>query len=184
MKLLKMVRGCFIGSEPPWSATRPGVELKIVSFLSILVAFTVVCSTYVGKTCPSVFLPSVSLLSVWPHGKQQSFSQPKTVEFPHGTNSDMVHAAFVWITGITSPPTDVETLAVFLLHALRSSEYCVYIQLLFTFVLSPAQEFLTHEGYFVPDTGSSVGRGDVARFMLSLLSSNAWVKKGVAMTTK
>lgn len=54
----------------------------------------------------------------------------------------------------------------------------------FTFVLSPAQEFLTHEGYFVPDTGSSVGRGDVARFMLSLLSSNAWVKKGVAMTIK
>lgn len=47
-----------------------------------------------------------------------------------------------------------------------------------------AQEFLTHEGYFVPDSGSSVGRGDVARFMLSLLSSNAWVKKGVAMTIK
>lgn len=52
-----------------------------------------------------------------------------------------------------------------------------------------AQEFLTHEGYFVPDsngqpTGSRVGRGDVARFMLSLLNSNAWVKKGVAMTTK
>eukprot|EP00064_Thunnus_orientalis_P015539 superscaffoldBa00002896_g15593 len=51
------------------------------------------------------------------------------------------------------------------------------------------QEFLTHEGYFVPDsngqpTGSRVGRGDVARFMLSLLNSNAWVKKGVAMTTK
>ncbi|XP_029685270.1 flavin reductase (NADPH)-like [Takifugu rubripes] len=54
---------------------------------------------------------------------------------------------------------------------------------------SSAQEFLTYEGYFVPDgsgypKGSSVGRGDVARFMLSLLSSNAWVKKGVAMTTK
>ncbi|XP_070690132.1 flavin reductase (NADPH)-like [Pempheris klunzingeri] len=52
-----------------------------------------------------------------------------------------------------------------------------------------AQEFLTHEGYFVPDSsgqpaGSSVGRGDVARFMLSLLNSNAWVKRGVAMTTK
>ncbi|XP_076006977.1 flavin reductase (NADPH)-like [Genypterus blacodes] len=52
-----------------------------------------------------------------------------------------------------------------------------------------AQEFLTHEGYFVPDgngnaVGSSVGRGDVARFMLSLLNSNPWVKKGVAMTTK
>ncbi|MEQ2216578.1 hypothetical protein XENOCAPTIV_018631, partial [Xenoophorus captivus] len=48
-----------------------------------------------------------------------------------------------------------------------------------------AQEFLTHEGYFVPDcSGQTVGRGDVARFMLSLLNSNAWVKKGVAITTK
>ncbi|KAM9858759.1 flavin reductase (NADPH)-like [Aulostomus maculatus] len=52
-----------------------------------------------------------------------------------------------------------------------------------------AEEFLTHEGYFVPDNnghpvGSSVGRGDVARFILSLLNSNAWVKKGVAITTK
>ncbi|XP_068422477.1 flavin reductase (NADPH)-like isoform X1 [Clinocottus analis] len=52
-----------------------------------------------------------------------------------------------------------------------------------------AQEFLTHEGYFVPDSsgkpaGSAVGRGDVARFMLSLLNSNAWVKKGVAIVTK
>ncbi|MBN3295538.1 flavin reductase (NADPH) [Amia ocellicauda] len=52
-----------------------------------------------------------------------------------------------------------------------------------------AKEFLTHEGYFVPDdsgnpVGNSVARGDVARFMLSLLNSNAWVKKGVAMTTK
>lgn len=52
-----------------------------------------------------------------------------------------------------------------------------------------AQEFLTHEGYFVPDidghpANSSVGRGDVARFMLSLLNSNAWVRKGVAITTK
>ncbi|XP_033946701.1 flavin reductase (NADPH)-like [Gymnodraco acuticeps] len=52
-----------------------------------------------------------------------------------------------------------------------------------------AQEFLTHEGYFVPDgsglpVGSAVGRGDVARFMLSLLNSNAWVNKGVAITTK
>ncbi|XP_031705264.1 flavin reductase (NADPH)-like isoform X1 [Anarrhichthys ocellatus] len=48
-----------------------------------------------------------------------------------------------------------------------------------------AQEFLTHEGYFVPNSsGNSVGRGDVARFMLSLLNSNAWVKKGVAITTK
>ncbi|KAK2901811.1 flavin reductase (NADPH)-like [Channa argus] len=52
-----------------------------------------------------------------------------------------------------------------------------------------AQEFLTHEGYFVPDSngypaGSAVARGDVARFMLSLLNSNAWVKKGVAIVTK
>ncbi|XP_026198594.1 flavin reductase (NADPH)-like [Anabas testudineus] len=52
-----------------------------------------------------------------------------------------------------------------------------------------AQEFLTHEGYFVPDSngypvGSTIGRGDVARFMLSLVSSNAWVKKGVAIITK
>ncbi|XP_004072091.1 flavin reductase (NADPH) [Oryzias latipes] len=52
-----------------------------------------------------------------------------------------------------------------------------------------AQEFLTHEGYFVPESNnqpprSAVGRGDVARFMLSLLNSNAWVKKGVAITTK
>lgn len=58
-----------------------------------------------------------------------------------------------------------------------------------TNVSATAQEFLTHEGYFVPDnsgnpTGSSVARGDVARFMLSLLNSNAWVKRGVAMTTK
>lgn len=56
-------------------------------------------------------------------------------------------------------------------------------------VSSTAQEFLTNEGYFVPDSngnpaGSAVGRGDVARFMLSLLNSNAWVKKGVAITTK
>ncbi|KAM8760264.1 flavin reductase (NADPH)-like [Acanthopagrus schlegelii] len=52
-----------------------------------------------------------------------------------------------------------------------------------------AQEFLTHEGYFVPDSsgnpvGSTVARGDVARFMLSLLNSNAWIKGGVAITTK
>ncbi|XP_041856459.1 flavin reductase (NADPH)-like [Melanotaenia boesemani] len=52
-----------------------------------------------------------------------------------------------------------------------------------------AQEFLTHEGYFVPESNgqparSAVGRGDVARFMLSLLNSNAWVKQGVAITTK
>lgn len=52
-----------------------------------------------------------------------------------------------------------------------------------------AKEFLTHEGYFVLDSngvpvGGAVGRGDVARFMLSLLNSNAWVKQGVAITTK
>ncbi|AWP07480.1 putative flavin reductase (NADPH)-like [Scophthalmus maximus] len=52
-----------------------------------------------------------------------------------------------------------------------------------------AQEFLTDEGYFVPHdsgqpAGGAVGRGDVARFMLSLVSSNAWVKRGVAITTK
>ncbi|TNN60151.1 Flavin reductase (NADPH) [Liparis tanakae] len=52
-----------------------------------------------------------------------------------------------------------------------------------------AQEFLTQEGYFVPNgkdytVSHSVGRGDVARFMLSLLNSNAWVKKGVAIATK
>ncbi|KAM7415786.1 hypothetical protein PAMA_018042 [Pampus argenteus] len=52
-----------------------------------------------------------------------------------------------------------------------------------------AQEFMTHEGYFVPNNngqpvGSSVARGDVVRFMLSLLNTNAWLKKGVAMTTK
>ncbi|XP_037536170.1 flavin reductase (NADPH)-like [Nematolebias whitei] len=52
-----------------------------------------------------------------------------------------------------------------------------------------AQEFLTHEGYFVPDRSgqparSSVARGDVARFMLSLLNDDAWLKQGVAITTK
>ncbi|XP_028834229.1 uncharacterized protein LOC114789220 isoform X1 [Denticeps clupeoides] len=52
-----------------------------------------------------------------------------------------------------------------------------------------AKEILTHEGYFVPDErgspiGQTIARGDVARFMLSLLNSNAWVKKGVAMITK
>ncbi|XP_054630282.1 flavin reductase (NADPH)-like [Dunckerocampus dactyliophorus] len=54
---------------------------------------------------------------------------------------------------------------------------------------SSALEFLTHEGYCVPDSsgrpvGSTIGRGDVARFMLSLLNNNAWVKKGVAIITK
>lgn len=47
------------------------------------------------------------------------------------------------------------------------------------------QEFLTHEGYFVPAiSGTPVARGDVARYMLSLLNNNAWIKKGVAITTK
>ncbi|XP_061528358.1 flavin reductase (NADPH)-like [Phycodurus eques] len=54
---------------------------------------------------------------------------------------------------------------------------------------SSALEILTHEGYFVPDqdghpAGSAMGRGDVARFMLSLLNNNAWVQKAVAITTK
>lgn len=52
-----------------------------------------------------------------------------------------------------------------------------------------AQEILTHEGYFVPDSsgnpvGSAVARGDVARYMLSLLNTDAWIKKGVAITTQ
>uniref|UniRef100_A0A3B3ZUK5 NAD(P)-binding domain-containing protein n=1 Tax=Periophthalmus magnuspinnatus TaxID=409849 RepID=A0A3B3ZUK5_9GOBI len=43
-------------------------------------------------------------------------------------------------------------------------------------------------GYFVPGSGgapvsSAVARGDVARFMLSQLNNNAWIKKGVAITT-
>lgn len=47
------------------------------------------------------------------------------------------------------------------------------------------QEIVTHDGYFVPDiSGSSVSRGDVARYMLSLLHSNDWNKKGVAIATK
>ncbi|XP_061836986.1 flavin reductase (NADPH)-like [Nerophis lumbriciformis] len=54
---------------------------------------------------------------------------------------------------------------------------------------SSALEVLSHEGYFVPDSsgrpmGSAMARGDVARFMLSLLNSNAWVKRGVAIITK
>uniref|UniRef100_A0A8C5ABL3 Flavin reductase (NADPH)-like n=1 Tax=Gadus morhua TaxID=8049 RepID=A0A8C5ABL3_GADMO len=51
----------------------------------------------------------------------------------------------------------------------------------------PASEkdFLTHEGYSVPGAvGSQVARGDVARFLLSQLDADAWVKKGVAMHTK
>lgn len=52
-----------------------------------------------------------------------------------------------------------------------------------------AQEILTHEGYYVPDSsgnpaGGAVARGDVARYMLSLLNTNTWTKKGVAITTK
>lgn len=64
------------------------------------------------------------------------------------------------------------------------------MQITLLFLLSSAaQEFLTHEGYFVPDSSgnpasSAVARGDVARFMLSLLYSNSWVKQGVAITTK
>ncbi|XP_014372631.1 uncharacterized protein At2g34460, chloroplastic-like [Alligator sinensis] len=51
------------------------------------------------------------------------------------------------------------------------------------------KELLTHEGYFVPDPSgypvtNSVARGDVACFMLCLLNSNEWIKKGVAMCTK
>lgn len=46
------------------------------------------------------------------------------------------------------------------------------------------KDIVTHEGYFVPDAaGHSVARGDVARFMLSLLGTSTWMKKGVAMTT-
>nr|XP_006626656.1 PREDICTED: uncharacterized protein At2g34460, chloroplastic-like [Lepisosteus oculatus] len=52
-----------------------------------------------------------------------------------------------------------------------------------------AKEFLTHEGYFVPYPSegrleTSISRADVARFMLSLLNSSAWDRKGVSMTTK
>ncbi|XP_062387038.1 flavin reductase (NADPH)-like [Sardina pilchardus] len=53
-----------------------------------------------------------------------------------------------------------------------------------------AKEFLTHEGYFVPNPSGlpigrhAVARGDVARFMLSVLDSNSWIQRGVAMTTK
>ncbi|KAI4901691.1 hypothetical protein NFI96_029232 [Prochilodus magdalenae] len=51
------------------------------------------------------------------------------------------------------------------------------------------KEFLTDEGYYVPDesgtpVGQTVSRADVARFMLSLLSNNSWIKKGVAIITK
>ncbi|KAL7836677.1 hypothetical protein AOLI_G00279610 [Acnodon oligacanthus] len=51
------------------------------------------------------------------------------------------------------------------------------------------KEILTHEGYFVPDEngipiGQTVSRADVARFMLSLLGTNSWIKKAVAIITK
>ncbi|XP_078070269.1 uncharacterized protein LOC144494791 [Mustelus asterias] len=51
------------------------------------------------------------------------------------------------------------------------------------------KELLTHEGYFVPDPDgipitNAVARGDVARFMLSLLKDELWIKKAVAMTAK
>lgn len=51
------------------------------------------------------------------------------------------------------------------------------------------KEFLTHEGYYVPDendnpVGQTVSRSDVARFMLSLLSNNTWIKKAVSIITK
>ncbi|XP_066510709.1 flavin reductase (NADPH)-like [Hoplias malabaricus] len=51
------------------------------------------------------------------------------------------------------------------------------------------KEYLTHEGYYVPDendvpVGQAVSRADVARFMLSVLSSNSWIKKAVAIITK
>lgn len=67
--------------------------------------------------------------------------------------------------------------------------YSVKFVVLFFLVVFKANEFLTHEGYYVPDEnglpiGPSVSRGDVARFMLSLLSNNAWMKKAVAIITK
>ncbi|XP_051901139.1 flavin reductase (NADPH)-like [Pristis pectinata] len=51
------------------------------------------------------------------------------------------------------------------------------------------KEILTYDGYFVPDQDgipitNSVTRGDVARFMLSQLNVDLWVKKSVAMVTK
>lgn len=52
-------------------------------------------------------------------------------------------------------------------------------------IVSSDKEIVTHEGYFVPDSsGQQVARGDVARFMLSLLGTSTWLKKGVAMITK
>ncbi len=89
-------------------------------------------------------------------------------------------------------------------HILRIYTYIAYHYWKFAFAAKPldhhtfsviflvvfkANEFLTHEGYYVPDEnglpiGQSVSRGDVARFMLSLLSNNAWMKKAVAIITK
>ncbi|XP_067894859.1 flavin reductase (NADPH)-like [Heterodontus francisci] len=51
------------------------------------------------------------------------------------------------------------------------------------------KELLIHEGYFVPDSdgipiANSMGPGDVARFMLSLLKDDPWIKKPVVMVTK
>lgn len=59
----------------------------------------------------------------------------------------------------------------------------------FILFLLTDKEFLTHEGYYAPDendypVGQSVSRSDVARFMLSLLSNNTWIKKAVAIITK
>ncbi|XP_032880406.1 flavin reductase (NADPH)-like isoform X1 [Amblyraja radiata] len=50
------------------------------------------------------------------------------------------------------------------------------------------KEMLTYGGYFVPDQdgnpiANAVTRGDVARFMLSQLNEDTWVKKSVAMVT-
>lgn len=50
------------------------------------------------------------------------------------------------------------------------------------------KEMLTYGGYFVPDQDgnpipNAVTRGDVARFMLSQLNEDTWVKKSVAMVT-
>ncbi|XP_063070831.1 flavin reductase (NADPH)-like [Engraulis encrasicolus] len=53
-----------------------------------------------------------------------------------------------------------------------------------------AKEFLTNEGYWVPDPSGipigrhAVARGDVARFMLDVLDRNSWIQKSIAMTTK
>ncbi|XP_078405536.1 uncharacterized protein LOC144684767 [Cetorhinus maximus] len=51
------------------------------------------------------------------------------------------------------------------------------------------KELLIHEGYYVPDpdeipVANSVAPGDAARFMLSLLKGDPWIKKAVAMATK